>query len=62
MANVYAPIVVLSLAALAVLVGYVVRELRRSNEILAEILRTTSIKSRDIFPEKGPVSTKKMAS
>jgi hypothetical protein len=61
MGDVYAPIVVLSLLALAVLAGFVVREMKRVNEILIEILRNSSIQSRERFLEKEPVFRKKMA-
>jgi hypothetical protein len=59
--NIYAPVVVVSFVALAVLVGFVVRELRKSNEILMEILHNTSIRSREALPEKKLVSRPKMA-
>jgi hypothetical protein len=60
MEHIYAPVVVLSFVAIAVLAGFAVRELRKANAILMEILHNTSIKSREFIPEKKPVSRPKM--
>ena len=46
MEKLYALVVVLSFVTLTVLVGLIVLEIKRMNEILMEILRTNSIKGR----------------
>lgn len=47
MANIYGLVVVLAFLTLTLLVAFGVYELRRMNDILTEILRTTSIGSRE---------------
>lgn len=46
MEKLYALVVVLSFVTLTVLVGLIVLEMKRMNEILMEILRTNSIRGR----------------